>query len=65
MSNQILHPPPLLEQIPRPEDVVRRLGETITERRILRALLKAAKLKAQTTLPTSSLVDERKMVAGA
>jgi hypothetical protein len=56
----------LVDRIPPPEAIVHRLGETIIERRILRALLRAAKLKQQVEQP-STLPDshEREGVPGA
>jgi hypothetical protein len=46
--------PPLIDQIPPPDEIVRRLGETGTERRLLRALLRVAKLKQLATDPHNS-----------
>lgn len=62
--NQCSMSPPLLDQIPTPDVIVRRLGETITERRILRALLKVAKLKQQVTNQGATQVQNRQGVAG-
>jgi hypothetical protein len=41
--------PTLLDQIPPPDVIVRRLGETAAERRVLRALLRVSKLKQAST----------------
>jgi hypothetical protein len=51
-----------VDQIPAPEVIVRRLGETAAERRVLRALLRVAKLKKQEITASVKATQE---VAGA
>jgi len=52
-------PGSLLDQIPTPDVIVRRLGESTAERRLLRALLKVAKLRQQLAPPSAGSPDAR------
>lgn len=54
----------LVDQIPPPEQIVRRLGETATERRVLRALLRVAKLKKESDKATAPDAHSREGASG-